>query len=122
MIGARRRVLLVEDEMLVALLLEDMLLELGCEVADAPGSLEEALSASRSGAFDLALLDLKLGGELTYPVADILKIRQIPFVFVTGYGSAALDRAYAEIPVLEKPFHREDLRTTIARLLSDPRG
>jgi CheY-like chemotaxis protein len=118
----RRRVLLVEDEVLITLLLQDMLLDLECEVADAPASLDDALSAARNGAFDLALVDLNLRGKLTYPVADLLKARQIPVIFVTGYGSAALEPAYAGVPVLEKPFHRKDLEAIIARVLSDPRA
>ena len=117
----RRRVLLVEDEVLITLLLQDMLLDLEYEVADAPASLDDALSAARNGAFDLALIDLNLHGKLTYPVADILKARQIPFIFVTGYGSAALEPAYADALVLEKPFHRKDLEAIIARLFSDLR-
>jgi CheY-like chemotaxis protein len=96
----RRRVLLVEDEVLITLLLQDMLLDLEYEVADAPASLDDALSAARNGAFDLALVDLNLRGKLTYPVADLLKARQIPVIFVTGYGSAALEPASAGVPVL----------------------
>lgn len=122
MTAERRRVLLVEDEVLITLLLQDMLLDLECEVADAPASLDEALSAARTGTFDLALVDLDLRGKLTYPVADLLKARQIPFIFVTGYGPAALAPAYAGTPVLEKPFHREDLAAIIARVLADPRA
>ena len=121
MTADRRRVLLVEDEVLITLLLQDMLLDLECEVADAPASLDDALSAARNGAFDLALIDLNLHGKLTYPVADILKARQIPFIFVTGYGSAALEPAYADALVLEKPFHRKDLEAIIARVFSDLR-
>ena len=119
MTAERPRVLLVEDEVLITLLLQDMLLDLECEVADAPASLDDALSAARNGAFDLALIDLNLHGKLTYPVADILKARQIPFIFVTGYGSAALEPAYADALVLEKPFHRKDLEAIIARVFSD---
>jgi CheY-like chemotaxis protein len=121
MTAARPRVLLVEDEVLITLLLQDMLLDLECEIADAPASLNDALSAARTGAFDLALIDLNLHGKLTYPVADILKARQIPFIFVTGYGAAALEPAYADALVLEKPFHRKDLEAIIARVFSDPR-
>ena len=121
MTAERPRVLLVEDEVLITLLLQDMLLDLECEVADAPATLDDALSAARNGAFDLALIDLNLHGKLTYPVADILKARQIPFIFVTGYGSAALEPAYADALVLEKPFHRKDLEAIIARVFSDLR-
>lgn len=118
----RVRVLLVEDELLITLLLEDMLVSLEWEVSDTAANLDEALSAAKAGAFDLALVDLRLGGNLTYPVADILKARRIPFVFVTGYGSAGLEPAYAATPTLEKPFNREDLKAIITRVLSDARS
>jgi CheY-like chemotaxis protein len=112
----RIRVFLVEDEVLITLLLEDMLLSLECDITCAVANLDEAVSAAKTGTFDLALVDLNLRGKLTYPVADILKARQIPFVFVTGYTSAGLEPAYAETPVLEKPFRREDLEGVIAAL------
>src|SRR5260370_25091641 len=122
MTAERPRVLLVEDEVLITLLLQDMLLDLECETADAAANLDDALSAARNGAFDLALIDLNLHGKLTYPVADLLKARRIPLIFVTGYGAVGLEPAYADAPVLEKPFHREDLEAMIARVLSDPRS
>jgi CheY-like chemotaxis protein len=112
------RVFLIEDEVLIALLLEDMVLALGYEVVVGAATLDEAIAAARIGDFDLALLDLNLGGKLTYPVADILKARRVPFAFVTGYGSAGVPAAYTDVPVLEKPFRQEDLKTMIAQLLS----
>jgi CheY-like chemotaxis protein len=117
MADARLRVLLVEDDVLISLLLQDMLDELDCYVTATPANLDEALLAARTGTFDLALLDLSLGKRLTYPVADILKARQIPFIFVTGYGSAALDPSHADIAVLAKPFRLEDLQAMIARVV-----
>jgi CheY-like chemotaxis protein len=112
------RVFLIEDEVLIALLLEDMVLALGYEVVVGAATLDEAIAAARTGDFDLALLDLNLGGKLTYPVADILKARRVPFAFVTGYGSAGVLAAYTGVPVLEKPFRQEDLKTVIAQLWS----
>jgi CheY-like chemotaxis protein len=117
MANPRLRVLLVEDEALISLLLQDMLDELDCEVADMSANLDEALLAARTGSFDLALLDLSLGKKLTYPVADILKARQIPFAFVTGYGAADLDPSHAGIAVLAKPFRLKDLQTIIAQVV-----
>jgi DNA-binding response OmpR family regulator len=117
MADTRLRVLLVEDEALISLLLQEMLDELDCDVADTPANLDEALLAARAGTFDLALLDLSLGKRLTYPVADILKTRQIPFIFVTGYGSADLDPSYADIAVLAKPFRLGELEAMIARVV-----
>ena len=110
--------LVIEDEVLIALLLEEMLFALDCEMTDAAVNFEEALPAARNGIFDLALVDLNLSGKFAYPIADILKARRIPFAFVTGYGSAGLEPAYADIPVLEKPFHREDLKAIITRILA----
>ena len=117
MADARLRVLLVEDEALISLLLQDMLDALDCDVTDTPANLDEALLAARTGTFDLALLDLSLGKRLTYPVADILKTRQIPFIFVTGYGSTDLDPSYADIAVLAKPFRLGELEAMIARVV-----
>ena len=117
MAAARLRVLLVEDDVLISLLLQDMLDELDCDVADTPANLDEALLAARTGIFVLALLDLSLGKKLTYPVADILKTRQIPFIFVTGYGSSDLDPSHTGSAVLAKPFRFEDLQAMIARVV-----
>jgi CheY-like chemotaxis protein len=82
-----RRVLLVEDEAMIAMLIEDMLEDLGHSLAAVATRLEEALALARSEALDLAILDLSLGGTLTYPVADVLRERRVPFIFATGYGS-----------------------------------
>jgi CheY-like chemotaxis protein len=117
MADGRLRVLLVEDEVLISLLLQDMLDALDCDVTDTPANLDEALLAARTGTFDLALLDLSLGKKLTYPVADILKTRQIPFIFVTGYGSADLEPSHTGSAVLAKPFRFEDLQAIIARVV-----
>jgi CheY-like chemotaxis protein len=111
-------VLVIEDEALIVVLLEEMLLALDCEMTDVAANFQEGLLAAQNGSFDLALVDLKLGGKSAYPIADILKTRRVPFAFVTGYGPAGLDAAYADIPVLEKPFHRKDLKAIIARILT----
>src|SRR5271165_2043073 len=84
----RSRVLLVEDEAMIAMLIEDMLADLGCDVVATAGQLGEAVSLARSGSFDLAFLDLNLRGVPSYPVAQALRERGIPFAFVTGYGTA----------------------------------
>ena len=68
-----------------------------------------ALALSRSEAFDLAILDLNLGGVLTYPVADALRDRGVPFIFATGYGSSGLKDTYTDLPTLQKPFNQEAL-------------
>ena len=92
------RVLVVEDEFLVATLIEDMLVAAGCVVAGPIPRLSKALDAVGSGTFDAAVLDVNLGGDRVYPVADALSRRNVPFVFVTGYGTGVLPREYAARP------------------------
>ncbi len=105
----RLRVLIVEDEMLVAMNIEDMLLALGHEVAGIAGRLAPALAPAGEGEFDLAMLDVNLAGEASFPVADVLRGRGIPFVFATGYGRGGIAEGYRSAPVLQKPFRRSDL-------------
>jgi CheY-like chemotaxis protein len=104
-----QRILVVEDEFLIRVLLEDMLDELGYSVAGVAGSLEEAAEMARSGTFELAILDVNLDGEEVFPVADILAGRGVPFVFVTGYGARGLPEPYCSRPTLQKPFQMDDL-------------
>ena len=104
-----RRVLLVEDDGLVAMLVEDMLAELGFQVVKNPGRVSEALAAVADGGFDLAILDVNLGGERVFPVADALMQAGRPFVFATGYGASEVPDAYRRWPVATKPFRLDDL-------------
>jgi CheY-like chemotaxis protein len=110
------RVLLVEDEIMVALLLEDMLAELGCTVVGPVARLDKALGLARSEAYDLAFLDVNLDGEEVYPVVEAVAARDIPFVFVTGYGRAGVRAPYSDRPTLQKPFRRHELRQLLAEL------
>jgi CheY-like chemotaxis protein len=110
----RRRVLLVEDEAMIAMLVEDMLDELGHELVSVASRLDEALAAAGTASVDVAILDLNLGGVLSYPVAEVLAERGIPFVFATGYGGGGLKEAYADRPTLHKPFVRQALGDAIA--------
>ena len=112
-----RRVLLVEDESLVAMLAEDMLLDLGCEV-DVAMRLDKALGLARSKSFDIAVLDVNLGDARSYPVADLLFGRGIPFLFATGYGQKGLEGHYRGVPVLQKPYQAEPLEHLLVRLLT----
>jgi CheY-like chemotaxis protein len=104
------RVLVVEDEALVALLLEDMLAELGHEVIGPVAQLAKALEIARHEELDIAILDVSLNGGNTYSVAEALGARGIPFVFATGYGRAALVEPYTDAPLLQKPFRQSDLQ------------
>ena len=112
-----RRVLLVEDGSLVAMLAEDMLLDLGCEVVIAM-RLEQALRNLQAETFDLAVLDVNLGDARSYPVADKLFERCIPFLFATGYGAAGVEPAYRTVPVMQKPYQKDDLETLLQHLLT----
>ncbi|HEY0627241.1 MAG TPA: response regulator [Allosphingosinicella sp.] len=105
----RLRVLIVEDEMLVAMNIEDMLLDLGHEVAGLASRVEPAMSLAREGEFDLALLDVNLAGSPSFPIAAILRDRGIPFLFATGYGIKGIIEEFRSYPVLQKPFRERDL-------------
>jgi CheY-like chemotaxis protein len=112
------RVLVVEDEYLIRMLLEEMLDELGYGVAAAVGTISEARKLATDGEFSAAILDVHLDGQEIYPVADILAKRGLPFVFVTGYGERSLPEAYRGRPALQKPFQAEQLKNTLAGLFA----
>lgn len=113
-----KRVLIVEDELLVALLIEDFLTEFGCSTLGPCGSLEKALDAARTERFDLAVLDVNLGGEKVYPVADVLMQRQIPFLFLSGYGDEAVPADHCDWRVCSKPFKAADLANMMSAALA----
>lgn len=106
---AGKRVLIVEDELLVALMIEDFLEEFGCTVIGPCSSVEAALLAVRTEAPDLALLDVNLSGERVYPVAEALAERRIPFLFLSGYGEEAIPPGHSDWKVCAKPFRGADL-------------
>lgn len=115
---AELRVLVVEDETVIALLIEDMLDELGCRLAASLGTLEEALAVAGSIAADVALLDVNLAGEVIFPVAERLQARGVAVVFATGYGSAGLPAPWRGHPVLAKPFALDELREALAAAIA----
>ena len=117
----RLRVLIVEDEMLVAMNIEDMLLDLGHEVAGLASRLAPAMALAREAQFDLAMLDVNLAGEQSFPVARALVERGIPFLFATGYGVKGVAEEFRSFPVLQKPFRMRDLGEAIAAI-SFPAG
>lgn len=114
---ASRRVLVVEDEIMIRMLLEDMLGDLGYTVAAAAGRIAEAMPLARDAEFDVAILDINLNGETVYPIADILTARGLPFVFSTGYGERGLPENYRNRPTLQKPFQLEGLKSTLTELM-----
>lgn len=115
--NAAPRILVVEDEYLIRMLLEDMLTDLGYEIAGAVGTIAEASELAAKADFHCAILDVNLAGQEVYPVAEILAKRGLPFVFVTGYGEGSLADPYRDRPALQKPFQAEQLKNTIASLL-----
>jgi DNA-binding response OmpR family regulator len=115
---AGKRVLIVEDELLVALLIEDFLVELGCSTLGPCGSVANALVTARSETFDLAVLDVNLAGEKVYPVAEVLAERHIPFLFLSGYGDEAIPVGRSEWMVCAKPFKGDDLATMMSAALT----
>lgn len=100
-----RRILVVEDEPLVAMLVEDLLTEWGCEVIGPASTVAKGLRLVEAGGLDGALLDVNLAGEEVYPVADALVAAGTPFVFVTGYGRHGLAPAYRVFPTIQKPLN-----------------
>jgi CheY-like chemotaxis protein len=112
-----KRVLVVEDELMIRMLLEDMLGELGYTVTAEAGRLDEALEATKTAEFDLAILDVNLDGQPISPVADALVARGTPFVFATGYGERGLPEPYRDRPMLKKPFQIEGLKQMLESVL-----
>ncbi len=111
-----RRLLVVEDEMLVLLNVEDILADLGCTSVSAAATVDQALDLIKASRFDAAMVDVNLDGRKSYPVADALAARGVPFVFTTGYSGQSLDDGYRDRPVLGKPYREADLVATLARL------
>lgn len=110
------RVLVVEDEALVSMLLEDMLADHGCEVAATASQLRQAMDLVADGtlAFDAAILDVNLGGEPIFPLAEKLAERGAPFIFATGYGAGGLPESWRDRPTLQKPFSHRDVGAALA--------
>jgi CheY-like chemotaxis protein len=110
------RILIVEDEALVALGIEDLLLDLGCEIAGSVAAVPEALDwLDAGGSFDGALLDVRLGDQLVFPVAERLARMGAPFAFATGYGEIS-DERFLATPLLTKPLMPERLRAAMRDL------
>lgn len=112
------RILIVEDESIVAMMIEDFVADLGHELAGTAGRLDQALKLAQNAEADIAVVDVNLNGQHTYPVAEALKARGVPFIFATGYGAAGLDDAWKHYPVLQKPFQMEELAAAIRQATS----
>lgn len=114
---AGRSILVVEDEMLVLLNVEDMLADLGCTAVSAAANADQALALIAAQSFDAAMVDVNLDGRKSYPVADALAARGVPFVFSTGYSGESLDYGYRDRPMLGKPYREVDLVEALTQLL-----
>jgi CheY-like chemotaxis protein len=114
-----RRVLVIEDEMLVAMLLKDILADLGFTVVGSAARVEHALALiEATGVLDVAVLDINLNGQMSYPVADALVARRVPFLFATGYGRASVMHGYRSFPLVQKPFRLLELANALRKLLT----
>jgi CheY-like chemotaxis protein len=116
---AGKRILLVEDEFIVAAMAEDMLTELGATVIGPASSIAAGLRLAAIDSIDAAVLDVNMDGERIDPVANLLSARRIPIVFATGYGNDVLGRDRAAL-VLDKPYTQEQLADALARALRVP--
>jgi CheY-like chemotaxis protein len=115
---AGKRVLVVEDELMIRMLLEGMLTDLGHTVTAEAGGIDEAVAIAKKGAFDVAVLDVNLNGQPVTPVVEILVERGVPFVFASGYGQRGVPEAYRTIPTLQKPFQADALAEAIETAMS----
>jgi CheY-like chemotaxis protein len=109
------RVFLVEDESLIAMMVEGMLRDLGHQVAVSAASVREALHALDASDFDVALLDINIADEMVFPVADVLRQRRIPFAFASGYGATGVRQEFRDAPILVKPFSHVQLNAALAK-------
>lgn len=116
-----RRLLLIEDEMLVGMMMHDTLTELGFDVIGPINTMAEAAEAIEQKDFDAAILDVNLNGELIYPLADVVAARGLPFVFVTGYGAEGIEARFCKVPVLQKPIEIERLQSVFVLDQERPR-
>ncbi|GEP10125.1 response regulator [Methylobacterium gnaphalii] len=116
------RVLVVEDEAAISMLLEDMLLDFGCEIVGPAARLTTALEMAQRETFAVAILDVNVAGEPIYPVAEAIVERDLPLVFSTGYGGAGIREPFRDRPVVQKPFSQADLKRTLILAIKSANG
>ena len=120
--GITGRVMLVEDEVLLGMLMRDMIAEMGYFVSGPYCSVSDALAASEAQEFDAAVLDVNLGGEYVYPLAGRLIAKGVPCVFVTGYDDEAIDERFSQLPILQKPINRKGLEPVLRASIKQETG
>lgn len=118
---AGRRILVVEDDMMIAVFIEEVLQELGCVVIGPTGKLDAALRLASDEVLDAAILDVTIRGGQVFPVAERLLARGIPFALASGYGDWALPEAFRHQFRLTKPFSTEELEAQVQSLCSGPK-
>ena len=110
----KHRILVVEDEAMISMLLEDMVLDCGGEIVGPVARFDDALELARQAEFGVAVLDLNLNGTLSYPIAEVIRERGIPVIFATGYGADGLLDRFRDCPTLQKPFSQQDFAEAVA--------
>lgn len=113
---AARRIAIVEDETMIAMMVEDFLADLGWDVVELAGTLERAVAMARHAEIDAAILDVNLNGQDSFAAAEILRERKIPFVFASGYGADGMAGRFRDVPILTKPFQRDELERALCRV------
>ena len=109
------KILVVEDEPLIAMALTDALTAFGCVVVGPARNLDRGMHLAEDESIDGAILDVNLGGEMVFPLADLLARNSMPFVYVTGYGKAVLRLCNHGSPVLQKPYSMPQLITIVSK-------
>jgi DNA-binding NtrC family response regulator len=112
------RVLIVEDEAMISMLIEDMVMDFGSEIVGPASKIDQAMALAKEEALDAAILDVNVDGEAVFCVADTLIERSVAVIFATGYGSRGLPDRFRDTPVLAKPFSYADLATTLETALA----
>lgn len=114
-----RRVLVIEDESLVAMLLETILEDMGCQIIGPESNVEDGLQAAlNTHDLDAALLDVNVAGREVFPVAEALAARNVPVVFSTGYGESGLPEHWRSRPTIQKPFTEGTIREALMRAMN----
>lgn len=112
-----RSILVIEDEMLILMMIEDMLADLGCKSISVASKIGKAITLIDGQVFDAAMVDLNLSGVESYPIADALKARDVPYFFSTGSSVTSIKDGYRDHDVLKKPFTFEQLSNMLSRSL-----